>query len=117
MEIKYQLVGDSTLFKSIEELNEYFGWNDDRKCRKYSEWFKNNVIEIDVHSDEYIMKDIPQEFHKTLSHMAYEKGHSCGCDEVREILIGLVADLKKPIVTFEERIRDEYTRDKVVQVS
>lgn len=110
MEIKYQLVGDPTLFKSIEELNEYFGWDDDHK---YSEWFKNNVIEIDAHSDEYIMKDIPKEFHKTLSYMAYEKGHSCGYDEVRMILIGLVADLKKPITAFEERIKDEYRRDKV----
>ena len=104
MKIQYQLKGQSELFDSIEQLKDYFCWMVDNKNPK---WVENNVVEIDIHSDEYIMRDIPKEFHGTLSYMAYEKGHAYGYDEVRNILMGLVDDLKKPIKNFEQRLRDD----------
>lgn len=106
MKIQYQLRGDSQLFETIEQLKDYHCYSVD--CRNPN-WVEKHIIEIDVDSEEYIMKDISKEFHSALSSMAYDRGHSAGEDECRSILIGIVADLIKPIQAFEKRLRDDLT--------
>ena len=51
-----------------------------------------------------LLKDIPIEFHGTLSYMAYDRGHSCGYDECINILSDMVYELKTPIKQYTERI-------------
>ena len=103
MKIKYKLKGreSSGLFDTPEKIIEWFeGMNE--------AWIEKNIIEIDVHSNEYIMRDIPEEFHSALSYMAYERGHSAGEEEIRNILMGLVEDLKPSFEKYEHRIIGQY---------
>jgi plasmid stability protein len=100
--IKYKLKTDNTIFDTVEDLMDYYGMT--------PTWIENNLEEIDIESDEYILKDIPKEFHSALTWMAYEHGHSAGESEVRNYLKGYVEDFRKPIQAFEKRLREELTR-------
>ena len=68
---------------------------------------KDMEIVKEYTKEEYLLRDIPEEFKGALSYMAYERGHSAGKEEVLCILQGLVADLKDSIQAFEKRIRAE----------
>lgn len=57
--------------------------------------------------EEYILKDIPIQFHSVLSQMAYEKGHHAGESECMSILRELVYDLKPAIDKFREDLIKE----------
>jgi len=52
-----------------------------------------------------LLKELPEEFHSTLSYLAYERGHSAGHEEVINILTDLCFNLQKPIQAFGKRIR------------
>lgn len=62
----------------------------------------NDLMVVRVYTEyEYILKDVPIEFHPTLSYMAYERGHSAGQAEIILILQELVNSLLPPIREFE----------------
>lgn len=58
--------------------------------------------------DNYILRDIPEEFHGPLKYLAYEQGHSCGESEVLSILGDLVDNLLPAIQKFEKRVVKDY---------
>lgn len=65
-------------------------------------------VEWKVYEDsEYLLRDIPEEFHGPLSYIAYEQGHSAGQDEVNLILSGLVNDLAPAIKKFQQRLTQQ----------
>lgn len=47
-----------------------------------------------------LLASIPREFASLLSQQAYDRGHSCGHEEVLSILQGLVADFKPAIEAY-----------------
>jgi hypothetical protein len=51
-----------------------------------------------------IVAAVPPEFQSKLAYMAYERGHSAGCEEIILILQALVDDLKPAIDAFAERL-------------
>ena len=51
-----------------------------------------------------LLKDIPVEFHNTLSYMAYENGHSNGYEECIIYLKEYISNLKDPIKQFQQRL-------------
>jgi len=55
-----------------------------------------------------LLKDIPIEFRPCLSHMAWERGHAYGYEEVTSILSDFVSDMQAPISAFEKRIMGYY---------
>jgi hypothetical protein len=68
-----------------------------------------NEIKWKVYEDsEYILRDIPEEFHGALSYIAYEQGHSAGQDEVNLILSDLVYNLAPAIKKFEDKLIQKY---------
>jgi hypothetical protein len=66
------------------------------------------VLEVDLDSEEYILRDIPKEFHPFLSSLAWDQGHSAGEDEVRLHLRSFVGDygLKECIAAYTGRLKD-----------
>lgn len=55
--------------------------------------------------EEYILKDVPAEFHSALSSMAYERGHSAGEYECMLHLRDLVFDLLPAIEAYAKKFR------------
>lgn len=51
-----------------------------------------------------ILSEIPYEFREAISYHAYEKGHSCGYEEVILYLNDLVDTFKGPIEKYRIRI-------------
>ena len=57
--------------------------------------------------DEYILRNIPHEFHAALKHSAYERGHAYGEDEVMGELMDLVGLIEPAIVLYTRRIQGD----------
>jgi len=51
--------------------------------------------------------NIPQEFRSAISHLAWERGHAYGYNEVEIHLFDLISALQDPIKAYEKRIRTE----------
>lgn len=102
MNIKYHLIGNkNNVFDSKKELIQYYDW----QAYKVDE---NHISEIDVDSEDYMLRDIPDEFRPAMVYMAYKLGHSYGESEIRYHLSELVDDFENPIRNFERKIRDQY---------
>jgi hypothetical protein len=56
---------------------------------------------------EELLKDLPEEFHKPLAWMAYDRSHAYGFNEILLTLSDLIFNLKGPIKEFEKRILSE----------
>ena len=87
---------DSELFKTKEELMNYYGWAEDLV-----------ISEIDVDDRNYILRDVPEELKGCLSWMAYESGHSAGENEVACHMRSLVNDLLPAILAYGIRMKKE----------
>jgi hypothetical protein len=90
--IKYRIKGENYLWDTRYILEATY------------EGIPIEIEEIDTDSEEYIMRDIPKEFHSTLSYMAYDRGHAYGMDEVRLHLKNFVEELQKPIEEFRKNL-------------
>jgi hypothetical protein len=53
---------------------------------------------------EELLKELPEEFHKPLAWIAYDRSHASGYDEILSTLKEMIFHLKEPIKKFEERI-------------
>jgi hypothetical protein len=51
-----------------------------------------------------LLKDIPEDFHGALTHLAWEQGHSYGYEEVLGDLENLVTHLREPILRYGQRM-------------
>lgn len=90
--IKYRVKGENYL------------WDDRKDLEGCYEGIPIEIEEIDTDSEDYIMRNIPKEFHSTLSYMAYDRGHSAGESECRLYLRELVSELQKPIEEFRKNL-------------
>lgn len=70
---------------------------------------KEEDVDIqEMNMDDYILLEIPEEFHSPLKYLAYLQGHAYGEPEVLSILGDLVDHLKEPIQRFEKRVEKDY---------
>lgn len=69
----------------------------------------------EMEKTDFLLRNVPTEFHSALSEMAYDRGHSAGYSEVELILEGLVANLMPSIQAFEQRIRREAGDDEALR--
>ncbi len=68
-----------------------------------------------VSEDQYYLEQLPEEFRAAIKHLAYERGHACGEEEIRGELIDLVGTLAP---CFEEyRKKRKIFADPAVQTS
>lgn len=104
---KYILKNSPNSFLDGEWSDRQSLVNTAKDCGMNPVWVEKNIQEIDTDSEEYIMRNIPKEFHNALSYMAYEQGHAYGQSEIIYHLKSLVEGLEKPIQKFEERLRDD----------
>jgi len=101
MNIKYQLKPyKEDHFRTKEELKNYYTV----LYGVTSDYIDNNIEEVDTDADEYILRNIPKEFHSALQQQAYEDEHAYGYDEVRWKLMELVDRLEDPIKEFKKNI-------------
>ena len=56
-----------------------------------------------------ILAQLPTEFHEYFSSSAYEQGHSCGHEEVLNILRGDVGDFLPAFKKYEANLNSEIT--------
>jgi hypothetical protein len=101
MNIQYQATSviyniQSELFPTKEDLKNAYDWAEDLEIK-----------EIDFDDQNYILRDVPQEFKGPLYWMAYDNGHSAGENEVACILRRLVNDLLPAITAYGIRMKKE----------
>jgi hypothetical protein len=98
MNIQYQATSDIYKFKfelflTREALQNSYDWVEDLV-----------ITEVDVDSNDYILRDVPEELKSTFSLMAYDAGHHAGEEEVACILRGFVNDLLPGILAYGARM-------------
>jgi len=98
MNIQYQASSDRykfkpELFPTKEALQESYSWVEDLV-----------ITEVDVDSNDYILRNVPEELKSSFSWMAYDSGHHAGEEEVACILRGLVNDFLPGILAYGARM-------------
>lgn len=97
MNLKYRLKGETHFWSSREEIVEAYDGVD----------MTDRIEEVDIDSEDYILRDIPKEMRSPMAMMAWDNGHSAGEDEVRLYLREYVEKFREPLIQLEERIRAE----------
>ena len=98
MNIQYQASSatyniQAELFSTKEQLLNHYDWAEDLV-----------ITEVDVDSNDYILRDVPEELKSSFSWMAYDSGHHAGEEEVACILRGLVNDFLPGILAYGARM-------------
>lgn len=98
MNIQYQASSDiykftPELFSTKEALKDMYGWAEDLV-----------FTEVDVDSNDYILRNVPEELKSSFHCMAYDAGHNAGEEEVACILRGFVNDFLPGILAYGVRM-------------
>lgn len=98
MNIQYQATSEMykfqpELFATKEALQSSYDWVGDLV-----------ITEVDVDSNDYILRDVPEELKSSFSWIAYDSGHHAGEEEVACILRGFVNDFLPGILAYGARM-------------
>jgi len=99
----------------IRNLYRHLSWgileyySSEEECIKAWGTEKKDIELVKTYTEEeFILLDVPVEFHSILLQMAYSRGHSAGQDECLSILKELVFDLTPAIKEFKKRIMRDF---------
>ena len=86
---------DGDYYKSKEDAFATVDFADDHE-----------ISEIDIDTEEFILRNVPPELKSPLSGFAYDKAHSYGHDETKSYLKELVSDLLPAILSYGKRMKN-----------
>ncbi len=100
------------MFKVVLPHGTYYSENR-KELEKMADEARDMYCNLDtfpiqeITKEEYILRDVPKEFHSVFSSYAYDKGHWAGENECNIILSNLVSEFLPSIIEFKNNLLED----------